>query len=62
VMHRVGRGDTKNEKKKMSRRTKKSFDVDKRVDEERGAASEPPKRAKEPAYEIGHRGVVEADE
>jgi len=44
----------------MPRGTKKS--VDERVDEERGAASEPPKSAKEHAYEIRHRGVVEADE
>ena len=45
----------------MLRRAKKKA-VDERVDEERGAASEPPKSAKEHAHEIGHRGVVEADE
>ena len=61
MTHRATR-HKKNErtKKKMSRAKKKT--VDERVDEERGAANEPPKSAKEHAYEIEHRGVVEADE
>jgi len=55
VTHRARHKKTR-EQKKMSRR------AEKKIVDERGAASEPPKSAKEHAYEIRHRGVVEADE
>ena len=60
VTHRARHKKTREKKKCRGGRKKKA--VDERVDEERGAASEPPKSAKEHAYEIGYRGVVEADE